>query len=271
MAKSLKEALLEKFSDLQELGIAPTNAPTEDEGPSIVVEMGPEGNREAGGRRQRSGRAFAYDDDPRRGGDTPTRPRSRPRRVERGDRPRPGGGGGERFRRGGERSPTGDRGPLIDASPLIDQLAPADRPPGIDRPRPAGRPPFGDRPPIGGRPPMGDRPRGPRPPGPVDGRPGAPQHSVTDRLRQRAEQRRRDDEQREQLQTLIATTTGSDADGATFDKFLADLTQEVGALPPLERVIEAVQLANTIEPFKVGEQIRRLYRRPRPRPTALPG
>src|SRR5688500_2152656 len=114
MAKSLKEALLEKFSDLQELGIAPTSAPLEDEGPSIVVDMGPEGNRDAGGRRQRSGRAFAYDDEPRRGGESPTRPRSRPRRVERGaERPR---GGGERFRRGGERSPTGERTPLMDSA-----------------------------------------------------------------------------------------------------------------------------------------------------------
>ncbi len=93
---------------------------------------------------------------------------------------------------------------------------------------------------------------------------------MTDRLQQRAEQRRREDEQRTQLQDLLTRTTGSEPDGEAFDRFLADLTVETGALPPLDRVIEAVELANSIEPAKVGEQIRALYRRSRRRPTPNP-
>ena len=257
MAKSLKEALLEKFSDLQELGIAPTAAPIEEEGPSIVVEAGPEGRREAGGRRQRSNRFNDYDDEPRRG-DEPIRPRSRPRRGERSDRP----GGGDRGRRP-ERSPLGERGVVGDAAPAPERPS---APTG--RPAPTG-PRFGDRPPVGNRPPGGPRSGPPRFGGP--GNAGPQQSGVTDRLRQRAEQRRREGEHREQLQRLLASATGGEMDEAALDKFLADLAVEVGALPPLERVVEAVELANTAEPTKVGDQVRQLYRRPRPRPAGLPG
>jgi hypothetical protein len=259
MAKSRKEALLEKFSDLQELGIAPTAAPIEDEGPSVVVDAGSETRREGGGRRQRPSRAIDYEDEPRRGGDVPIRPRSRPRRPERGERSQPGG---DRPRRGGERAMGSEQAAIFDA-PL-----PPDRPVG---PRPSGpeRARFGDRPPTQNRPPFGNRPGGgPRFGGPNDG--GPPQAGVTDRLRQRAEERRRDEDQREQLQKLLVTVTGGEADAAAFDKFLADLTVEVGALPPLERVVEAVRLANSAEPAKVGDRIRELYRRPRPRPAVLP-
>src|ERR687893_640034 len=108
MAKTLKEALLEKFADLQQLGIAPTTAPPmEDEGPAVVVDMSSGNYSDAGGRRQRFSRGGAgggYDEDTRRGGDEPIRPRSRPRRPERGgQRGRPGGGGGGR-------APTAGRG-----------------------------------------------------------------------------------------------------------------------------------------------------------------
>jgi len=107
-------------------------------------------------------------------------------------------------------------------------------------------------------------------PGGLGGRPvgpGAPQHSVSDRLRERADQRRREDEQRGALQQLLTEANGGEFTPEAYDKFLTDLTQEVGALPPIERLIEAIQLAKTIEPAKVGQQIRTLYRR-RPRPSA---
>ena len=66
MAKSLKEALLEKFSDLQELGLAPSSAPpVVDEGPAVVVDMGPGNRREAQGRRQGGGRSSMYADEAR--------------------------------------------------------------------------------------------------------------------------------------------------------------------------------------------------------------
>jgi len=89
-------------------------------------------------------------------------------------------------------------------------------------------------------------------------------------LRQRAEQRRRDDDLREQLNALMASKSGAEFDQAVYDKFLSDLTVEVGALPPIERLIEAIQLADSLEPDKIGQQIRTLYRR-RPRPAAVPG
>ncbi len=258
MAKSLKEALLERFADLQELGIAPSAAPVEDEGPSVVVDMGPESRRDTGGRRQRVARGSGYDDDSGRLGDVPVR-RSRPRRQERGERGRPGG---ERSRRP-ERTAVEEQPPIADAA-VLGRSEPIVRAP-ADRAR-TERPPFTPRP-SGPRPPIGDR-GGPRrfngPPGDGGPRPSG----VTDRLRERAEQRRRDDDLRGQLQQALTAVTGAELDEEQFGKFLADLTQEVGALPPLERVVEAIQLSNSAEPFKVGEQIRQLYRRPRPRVAA---
>ncbi|MCC6179828.1 MAG: hypothetical protein IT305_31325 [Chloroflexi bacterium] len=279
MAKSLKEALLEKFSDLQQLGIAPTTAPVEDDLPAVVVEMGSERYGESGGRRQRSNRGAMYDDELSRGGDVPIRPRSPRRGRERGERGpgRPPAGGGERFRRGerGERPagmedlaggpPALRSGPGAGPRPPFGERPAGPRPPFGERPV-GPRPPFGDRPggrPMGGPPRMGDQ-RGPGGPG----APGGPGMGTTDRLRQRAEQRRRDEELREQLLGLLSTTGGVEATPEVYDKFLADLTVETGALPPIERVVEAIQLAKSIEPAKVGNAVRQLFRRPRPRPAA---
>src|SRR4051812_32522123 len=98
MAKSLKEALLEKFADLQVMGIAPTTAPVEDDGPAVTVEMGPDSYGD-GSRRQRGGRGGMYDDD-RRGADMPFRAR-----ANRGGPPVGRGGRGTEQGRG-----AGDRG-----------------------------------------------------------------------------------------------------------------------------------------------------------------
>ena len=285
MAKSLKEALLEKFADLQQLGIAPTTAPPlEDEGPAVVVEMGSDNYGDGGGRRQRSNRGAAYDDEGRRGGDVPIRPRGARRGRDRGERGRGGPpSGGERFRRperGGDRAALegGMPAPLPSTGPR-----PGPRPPFGDRP--AGpRPPFGDRGPGGPRPPFADRgPGGPRPPfadrgpggpgGPRPPRPmgGPPQMGTTERLQRNAEQKRREEGLREQLQGLLNSVGGiEEVTPDVYDKFLADLTVETGALPPLDRVVEAVQLAGSIEPAKVGNAVRQLFRRPRPRPAGPP-
>lgn len=296
MAKSLKEALLEKFSDLQELGIAPTTRPQEDEGPSVIVDVASDGRRDAGGRRARPNRQTEYEDESRRGGDVPIRPRSRPRRPERGEgrpgdrtrRPseRPTGGEGlapvdapRGDRPMGDRPMGGDRPPVGNRPPFGDRPPVGNRPPFGDRPPVGNRPPFNDRPPVGNRPPFADRPGdhpadrpfvGNRPPdrrpmgsaGPSQG-----QFGTTDRLRQRAEQRQREDQSRETLRGLLVGTTGGEVDDERMDKFFADLTVEVGALPPIERVVEAVQAANSAEPSKIGDQVRLLYRRPRPRPA----
>ena len=297
MAKTLKEALLEKFADLQELGIAPTTAPPlDDDGPAVVVEMGSDSYGEGGGRRQRMNRGGMYDDD-RRGGDVPIRPRggrgggggpggrgSRGGERGGGDRGR-SGPGGERFRRP-ERG--GERGAGLEGLPPPMPGVPGSRPAFGDRPS-GPRPPFGDRP-GGPRPPFGDRPggpggprppfadRGPRPGGPGGPpmgdrgpRPGGPPQMGTDaRLQQNAERRRREAGQRDELMALLATHTGADATPEVFDKFLADLSVETGALPELGRVVEAVKLANSIEPAKVGNAVRQLFRRPRPRPAGAP-
>lgn len=91
------------------------------------------------------------------------------------------------------------------------------------------------------------------------------------RLQQNAERRRRELGQREELMALLTQHTGAEATPEVFDKFLADLTVETGALPELGRIVEAVKLANSIEAPKVGNAVRQLFRRPRPRPAGAPG
>jgi len=295
MAKTLKEALLEKFADLQQLGIAPsTRPPMDDDGPSVRVEMGSGDYTDGGGRRQRSSRGTAaWDDDQRRGGDVPIKPRSRPRRPERGDRGRPGvGAPAERFRRNdrGERGDSPLEGPLPASDrPMRPPMAPrpggpmGDRPPFAPRPGgPPGapRPPFGNRPPMGDRPQFGNRPGGPGNFGPGNfgpGRPGGPggpggppQAGVTDRLRERADQRRREEATRDELIQLVAKLNEAEPSGEALDEFFGKLSVETGALPPIERVLEAVKLANSTEAVKVGDAVRKLFRRPRPRPTPVP-
>jgi hypothetical protein len=202
-------------------------------------------------------------------------------------------GGGERFRRPDRGA--GDPG-LEGPAPIMDRPARppmgprpggpmGDRPPFGNRPGGPGgpmgpggpgRPQFGNRPPMGDRPQFGNRPGGPMGPGGPGGfagpsRPGGPpQMGTTDRLRERAEQRRREEETRDQLVQQLATVTGGEATGEALDEFLGKLTVETGALPPLERVLEALKLANSAEPAKVGNAVRQLFRRPRPRPAAVP-
>ena len=108
---------------------------------------------------------------------------------------------------------------------------------------------------------MGDR--GPRPGGP-------PQMGTDARLQQNAERRRREAGQRDELLALLAQHSGAEATTEVFDKFLTDLTVETGALPELGRVVEAVKLADSIEPAKVGNAVRQLFRRGRARPAGPP-
>jgi hypothetical protein len=94
--------------------------------------------------------------------------------------------------------------------------------------------------------------------------------STDARLQQNAERRRREAGQRDELLALLATHTGAEATNEVFDKFLTDLTVETGALPELGRVVEAVKLADSIEPAKVGNAVRQLFRRGRARPAGPP-
>ena len=90
------------------------------------------------------------------------------------------------------------------------------------------------------------------------------------RLQQAAERRRREAGQRDEMMALLATHTGAEATQEVFDKFLADLTVETGALPEIGRVVEAIKLANSIEAAKVGNAVRQLFRRGRTRPAGTP-
>ncbi|MBV8717131.1 MAG: hypothetical protein JO020_24355 [Chloroflexi bacterium] len=256
MGRSLKEALLGQYAALQEAGLAPTEVPQEDEAPLVVVESAPRG-RATRPRRETVDRYLEADDLDQNGFDRDRR-RGAPRREHRGDelgreRRRPPTGGGPRGRgRGREFEP--------------EFAAPAaggpqtDRPAGGPRgPRPAG--PMGPRP---ARPGMG----APRLGGPPSG-PGRPP-SRTSMLQQRAEQRRRDDEDIAEMRQLLAEFSGQEVDDQFMETFSRGLAEETGALPPPHIVVDAIRESKSADPRKIGDAVRAHYRRPRPRPPMGP-
>jgi hypothetical protein len=251
VGRSLKEALLGQFAALQEAGLAPTEVPQEDEAPLVVVESAPRG-RATRPRRETVDRYLEADDLDANGQFDRDRRRA-PRREHRGDelgreRRRPAGGGGPRGRgRGREMEPDF-------ATPVG---APgAERPGGGPRgPRPGG--PMGPRPP---RPGMG----APRPGGPPSG-PGRPP-SRTSMLQQRAEQRRRDEEDIAEMRRLLAEVSGQEVDDQFMETFSRGLAEETGALPPPHIVVEAIRESQSADPRKIGDAVRAHYRRPRARP-----
>ena len=258
MGRSLKEALLGQFAALQEAGLAPTEVPQEEEAPLVVVESAPRG-RAARPRRESVDRYLEADDLDANGQFDRDRRRA-PRREHRGEelgrerrRPSSGGSGpGGRGRgRGRELEPEF-------AAPTAGG-PPADRPAGPPRgPRPAS--PGGPRPP---RPGLGaPRPGGP----PGQGRP----QSRTSMLQQRAEQRRRDEEDIAEMRRLLAEFSGQEVDDQFMETFSRGLAEETGALPPPHIVVEAIREAKSAEPRKIGDAVRAHYRRPRPRPPMGP-
>lgn len=97
--------------------------------------------------------------------------------------------------------------------------------------------------------------------------------SRTDLLRERAEQRRRDETDRQEIIDVIQAYRGAPVDEEAITAFFAALTEEVGALPPLRVVLHAARAAQTDQPDKVGDQVRVYYRtararRPQPVATA---
>ncbi len=112
----------------------------------------------------------------------------------------------------------------------------------------------------GGPPPQ--RPNGPRPP------------SQSDLLQQRAEQRRREQEQRDGVRGVLESVRGGEVDDDALNAFLGELTAETGALPPLGVVVEAMRTAGTDQVRAIGDEVRAYYRRPRqpvaPRAEAPP-
>ncbi len=88
-------------------------------------------------------------------------------------------------------------------------------------------------------------------------------------LQQRAEQRRREQTQREDLRSAYEAVIGEPADDERMTLFLNELTVETGALPPLGIVLEAVRAAATSDVRRIGDEVRAYYRRPRT-PTTPP-
>ena len=253
MGRSLKEALLDQFALLQERGLAPSEMPQDDESPLIVVETAPRG-RSTRVRRESVDRYSEREDEIEANGQfNRDRRRPLPRREhgvdEARDRRRPPA-------RGRGRRPDGEAEPDL-----------------LTGPAPLGGQPAGVRPPLGPRP-MGGAPRPGGPPRPGMGapRPGLgvgaprPQAGRTEMMQQRAELRRREEDEIAEMKSLLADLQGAEMDEAAMETFSKGLLEELGALPPPRIVVEAIKATNSAEPRKIGDAVRAYYRRPKGRP-----
>lgn len=88
-------------------------------------------------------------------------------------------------------------------------------------------------------------------------------------LQQRAEQRRRDEDDIVEMRRLLAEYGGDSAvvDDEAMETFSRALAEETGALPPPRIVVDAIKEAQSADPRKIGDAVRAYYRRPRPRPA----
>jgi hypothetical protein len=241
VGRSLKEALLDQFALLQERGLAPSEVPQEEEAPLVVVESTPRGRstrsrREPGDRYTEREDELALDGlgqferDRRRG------LRREHRAEDARERRRPSGRGRARPTRGEPETELGL--PTPSAEPAA---------------APVRRAPMGprrDRPPVGA----------PRPGGPprVAGR--------TEMMQQRADQRRREQDEIAEMRRLLGELSSQEMDDAAMEAFSRALAEETGALPPPGIVVAAIKQAQSAEPRKIGDAVRAHYRRPRPRP-----
>jgi hypothetical protein len=89
-------------------------------------------------------------------------------------------------------------------------------------------------------------------------------------LQQRAEQRRRDEDDILEMRRLLAEVTGQEIDDQFMETFSRGLAEETGALPPPRIVVEAIKESRSAEPRKIADAVRAYYRRPRARPPAPP-
>jgi hypothetical protein len=97
------------------------------------------------------------------------------------------------------------------------------------------------------------------------GGPGRPPNR-TSMLQQRADQRRRDEDDIVEMRSLLAEATGEEIDDQFMENFSRGLAEETGALPPPHIVVEAIKQSHSAEPRKIADAVRAYYRRPRPRP-----
>lgn len=89
-------------------------------------------------------------------------------------------------------------------------------------------------------------------------------------LQQRAEQRRRDEEDILEMRRLLAELSGQEADDQFMDTFSRALAEETGALPPPRIVVDAIKESQSADARKIADAVRAYYRRPRPRPPVGP-
>ena len=100
--------------------------------------------------------------------------------------------------------------------------------------------------------------------------PGGRPPSRTQMLQQRAEQRRRDEEDIAEMRRLLAELSGREMDDAAMETFSRALAEETGALPPPRIVVEAIKDSQSADARKIADAVRAYYRRPRARPPAPP-
>jgi hypothetical protein len=86
-------------------------------------------------------------------------------------------------------------------------------------------------------------------------------------LQQRAEQRRRDEDDIIEMRRLLSEYGGATVDDEAMEIFSRALTDETGALPPPRIVVDAIKEAQSADPRKIGDAVRAYYRRPKPRPV----
>jgi hypothetical protein len=85
-------------------------------------------------------------------------------------------------------------------------------------------------------------------------------------LQQRADQRRKDEEDIAEMRRLLAEYAGQEMDDAGMEVFSRALAEETGALPPPHIVVEAIKQSQSADPRKIGDAVRAHYRRARARP-----
>ncbi len=90
-------------------------------------------------------------------------------------------------------------------------------------------------------------------------------------LQQRAEQRRREEEDIAEMRRLLGQFRGEEMDDAAMDAFSRALLEETGALPPPRIVVEAIRQAESANARRIADAVRAYYRRPRPRPAGPSG
>jgi hypothetical protein len=85
-------------------------------------------------------------------------------------------------------------------------------------------------------------------------------------LQQRAEQRRREQEEIAEMRRLLSELRSQEMDDSAMEAFSRALAEETGALPPPGIVVAAIKEAQSADARRIGDAVRAYYRRPRPRP-----